>query len=274
MRSRIRPGRAQPADERNRPMTRSTYSFRLKAFGLHLLVSATVLSLSLGTLYLGWYHWPGWYLTGVSSVTAVLAGVDLVLGPLLTLIIASPRKPRRELARDIAVIGFIQLAALAYGTIQLWNGRPLYYAFSENCLSVVQAYDLDPEDVAAARRDHVDLAPHWYSVPRWIWAPLPADSAHSDQIMRSALTGGFDVTGMPRYFKPWDQGLPALRDQLKAVNDINFFTLEEKKILAQRMRAAGLAPDRKNALPLTGRGRPLLAVFDPESLRMTAIFEG
>jgi len=117
-------------------MTIWAMAFRLKAFALHLLISATVLSVSLGTLYLGWYHWPGWYLTGVSGVTAVLAGVDVVLGPLLTLVIASPRKPRRELARDIAVIGAIQLAALTYGTTQLWNGRPLYYAFSDNCLPI------------------------------------------------------------------------------------------------------------------------------------------
>ena len=78
--------------------------FRLKAFGLHLLASATVLSLTLGTLYLGWYRWPGWYLADVPRVVAVMAGVDLVLGPTLTLIIASTKKLRRELTRDIAMI--------------------------------------------------------------------------------------------------------------------------------------------------------------------------
>jgi hypothetical protein len=249
-------------------------AFRLKAFALHLLISATVLSVSLGTLYLGWYHWPGWYLTGVSGVTAVLAGVDVVLGPLLTLVIASPRKPRRELARDIAVIGAIQLAALTYGTTQLWNGRPLYYAFSDNCLQIVQAYDLDPQDIAAARAGHAPLSPHWYSLPRWIWVPLPADTAERDKLSRAEAAGGFDVTGMPQYFKPWERGLPALRSQLKAVDDISFFTLQEKKNLKARMQAAGMTVDQKNALPLTGRGRPLLAVFDPHSLRMRALFKG
>jgi hypothetical protein len=68
--------------------------FRLKTFGLHLLASAVVLTLVLGTLYLEWYRWPGWYLADVLHVVTVLAGVDLAVGPLLTFVIARSSKPR------------------------------------------------------------------------------------------------------------------------------------------------------------------------------------
>src|SRR6267378_7477920 len=98
--------------------------FRLKAFGLHLSASATLLTLILGSLYLGWYRWPGWYLTGVLHVVVILAIVDLALGPTLTLIVANPRKPRRELTRDIGIIVTVQIAALVYGAATLWHGRP------------------------------------------------------------------------------------------------------------------------------------------------------
>lgn len=246
--------------------------FRLKAFGLHLLGSALVLTLTLGTFYLGWYHWPGWYLADVAHVLTVLVGVDLVLGPLLTLIIANAKKPRRELARDIAIIVAVQLSALVYGSSALWAGRPLYYALSEDCLQVVQANDIDPAELALARRQHSQFAPRWYSVPRWVWAPLPQDPDEREKIVSSALQGGFDVIGMPRYFKPWDQGLPALRMQLKNVDDIRYFSPAEKKRLKQRMQAAGFATDRHDGMPLTGRRRPLLAVIDPTSLKITAIF--
>src|SRR5580693_129350 len=117
--------------------------FRLAALGLHLLASCVVLTVILGGLYLGWYRWPGWYLADVSQVVFVMAGVDLVVGPLLTFVIANAGKPRRVLARDIAVIVAIQLFALIYGTMSIWNGRPLYYAFSENVLQIVQAYDIN-----------------------------------------------------------------------------------------------------------------------------------
>ena len=247
--------------------------FRFKALGLHLLASATALTLIFGALYFGWYRWPGWYLSDVSQVVFVMAGVDVVVGPLFTLFVAGANKPRRVLARDIAVIVVIQLVALTYGAMSIWSGRPLYYAFSENVLQVVQAYDINPDEVDLARRQKAALAPHWYSLPRWIWAPLPQDSHERGRIVASAVAGGDDVISMPRYFKPWEQGLPALRAQLKKVDDVGYFSSADKKKLKAHLRAAGLSADAPTAMPLTGRGHPLLAVFDPASLTIIGIFK-
>jgi hypothetical protein len=247
--------------------------FRVRALGLHLLASAVALTLIFGILYFGWYRWPGWYLADVSQVVLVMAGVDLVVGPLLTFIIAAANKPRRALARDIAVIVAIQLIALVYGTMSIWNGRPLYYAFSENVLQVVQAYDIGPDESARARQQNQELAPHWYCLPRWIWAPLPQDPHERDRIVSSAVSGGDDVISMPRYFKLWEQGLPALRTQLKKVDDVGYFSAADKGQLKEQMRTAGLSTGQLNSIPLTGRGRPLLAVFDPASLKLAAIFK-
>jgi hypothetical protein len=246
--------------------------FRLKAFGLHLLGSILALSLILGSLYLGWYRWPGWYLADVVQVFMVMAGVDLVLGPLLTLVIANPSKPRRDLTRDVGVIVAIQLVALIYGAISLWNGRPLYYAFSENQLQLVQAYDINASETALARQRAAELAPHWYSLPRWIWAPLPEDANESAKIVASAVSGGDDVISMPRYFKRWETGLPTLRTHLKKVDELGYFSGTDKKVLKERMRAAGMATDQSNSMVLSGRGKPLLAVFDRNSVTITAIF--
>jgi hypothetical protein len=247
--------------------------FRLKALGLHLLASACVLSLILGTLYVGWYRWPGWYLTDVTQVVIVMAGVDVVVGPLLTFIIARASKPRRELVRDVSMIVAVQLCALIYGTMSLWNGRPLYYAYSETVLQLVQAYDIEAEESDLGRRQNPEFAPHWYSVPRWIWAPLPQDTDARQKIVTSAITGGDDVISMPQYFKSWEQGTPALRKQLKHVDDVAYFAGSDKKKLKERMRAAGFATDQLNSIPLTGRGRPLLAVFDPTTVKLTAILK-
>jgi hypothetical protein len=247
--------------------------FRLKALGLHLLGSTVALSSILGALYFGWYRWPGWHLADVAHVVVVMACVDIVIGPLLTFVIARSSKPRGELTRDIAMIVAVQLFALIYGAVSLWHGRPLYYAFSENVLQLVQAYDIDADEVALARQQRAELAPHWYSLPRWIWAPLPQDPHEREKIVTSAIGGGDDVISMPRYFKPWEQGLPALRTQLKKVDSVGYFSAADKKFLKEHMRAAGLSSDQLNSIPLTGRGYPLLAVFDPTSLKITAIFK-
>jgi hypothetical protein len=246
-------------------------SFRLRMLGIHLLASACVLSLVLGGMFLGWYRWPGWYLAGAGTVSLVVAGVDLALGPCLTGIIASPTKPRRELARDIAIIASIQLLALGYGSFRLWEGRPLYYAFSENMLQLVQAYDIDGPERDLALQRNPDLAPHWYDRPRWIWAPLPDDPAENSRILQAAIAGGTDVIGMPRYFHPWEQGAEALRAQLQPVGKIRFLGLAEQKRAARRMQDAGLSPDHPNAIFFLGRGKRLLAVFEPTTLRLITL---
>ena len=246
--------------------------FRLKASGLHLLGSATALALVLGGLYLGWYRWPGWYLSNVARVALIVGCVDLTLGPLVTLIIANPGKPHRELARDIGIIVAVQLAALIYGATTLWNGRPLYYTFSEDRLEIVQASGLDATEIALARKQNPDLAPYWYSMPRWIWAPLPTDPNERARITVAAVTGaGPDVIQMPRYFKPWPQGLPSLGKRLKPVDQLPFFSKGEQQALKDRMARLGVAAHQSATLFMTGNRLRALAVFDPQTLQIKSI---
>jgi hypothetical protein len=242
--------------------------FRFKAFGLHLLGSVCLMTLALGGLYLGWYRWPGWYLAGALTIALMMAGIDVVLGPLFTLLVANPNKPRRVLARDIGVIVAVQLVAAVYGLVTLWNGRPLYYTYSEGYLEMVQAQDIEPEQVALGRKLNPDLAPHWYSLPRWIYAPLPKDEDKAGQIVTSAVTGGNDVIDMPQYYKPWTDAVPDLRKRLQPVSEVKRLPKKEREIAAERVRRLGFAPDQPVALPMIGRGDPLLAVVDPTTAQI------
>ncbi len=247
--------------------------FRLKAFALHLTGSACALTVILGGLYFGWYRWPGWYLTGVAQVVLILLTVDLALGPTLTLIVANPAKTRRQLARDIGAIVTVQLAALVYGAVTLWLGRPLYYTFSVDRLQMVQANDLEADEIALGQRQNPNLAPHWYDLPRWIWAPLPENPEEATKIVMATPIGGKDVVQMPRYFKPWEQGLSTLREKLTRVDDIKELSKSERQDLHRRMSQQGLAPDERNALLLWADVRRVLVVFDAGTLRIRVMLK-
>jgi hypothetical protein len=238
--------------------------FRLKAFAAHISASACVLAVLLGILYLGWYRWPGWYVTNFLHVTSILLTVDVTMGPLFTLLVANPRKPRRVLARDVGVIVTLQLVALAYGIVTLWGGRPLYYAYSQKELETVAASQVPASEAELARLQNPHFAPHWYNLPRLVYASLPSGAA-------SPTASRIDVTQMPRYFKPLSDGGNALRADLRKVNDQSIFTRAEKRLLTERMAQRGLAVDQPNTLFMIGRDRPVLAVFDLKSLRLEAI---
>ena len=189
-------------------------NFRLKAFGIHLFASAIVLSLTMGVLYLGWYAWPSWYLLGAGTIVGLIVLVDLGLGPLATLLVANPTKPRAELRRDIGLIALIQIAALVYGVMTLWQGRPLYYALTLDRIELVTAANFDQNGLDQATRKGAQIIPSWSTLPTWIWAPLPDDPKQSEAIIAAAISGGNDVTSMPELFRPWDEGIASLRNLL------------------------------------------------------------
>jgi hypothetical protein len=248
--------------------------FRFRAFFFHILASACVLSLVLGLLYMGWYRWPGWYLTNVLHIAATVVIVDVGLGPLLTLVIANPRKPRRELTRDVAVIVLFQLAGLIYGVSVLWHGRPVFYTFSVASLDVVQASAIREDEIARARRENPAFAPHWYSLPRWVWAPFPSDPDEAAKILRGAISGeGQDVISMPRYFRPWSAGLPSLGERLTPVAQNTKLSKAQKAVVAARMVRLGLPVDQANAMILwaTDGVHRLVVIFDRPSLRISAM---
>jgi hypothetical protein len=242
--------------------------FRFQAFGLHLLGSACLIALVLGGLYFGWYRWPGWYLAGALDIVLIMVGIDVVLGPLMTLIIANPNKPRRVLARDIGIIVAVQLVAFGYGFTTLWHGRPLYYTYSVRFLEMVQASDLSPEQVALGQQLNPRFAPHWYSLPRWIYAPLPTDDAAAAKIVGSAVTGGDDVIQMPRFYKPWSEAIPDIRKNLRVLNTMTELAPDYQGIAAARLKQLGYSADEPRLLPMVGHGKPLVAVMDPATAQI------
>jgi hypothetical protein len=245
--------------------------FRLKAFGWHFCSSMVALLLVLGTLYLGWYRWPGWYLSGVLSVLPITIGVDAALGPLMTLIIAKETKSRDELMRDISIIVGVQLLALAYGAFTLWSGRPLYYAYSGRELSVVQASDLEPEEIALGQQTNPAFAPYWYSRPQWVYAPPPAKTGVTAAQAASAAS---DSTETPSDMQPWSRGLADLKTKLKTVDDWNYYSNATRQIFKQRMTEQGYAVDAADTMPMTGRGTPLLAIFDTNTMTIRTLVRG
>ena len=100
---------------------------------------------------------------------------------------------------------------------------------------------------------------------------MPKDDATSNAIIKSAIQGGSDVTAMPRYFKPWREGLPELRRSLTRIDGLRYFSSASQKILRERLKEHGFDPDATDVLPMTGHGTPLLAVFDLETLQIKAL---
>ncbi len=135
-------------------------SFRAKYFLSHLALSAALVGCAAGLILVLWYPGVLSRIDGVLPIVGMLVLVDVCLGPLLTLVVASPKKPRRELWRDLAVIGAVQGAALVYGVHSAYVGRPVFVVFDVKQFETVSAKELDYTGirVLAGSATNVDFA--------------------------------------------------------------------------------------------------------------------
>jgi hypothetical protein len=77
-----------------------------------------------------WYPEPWFSYDGGWHVFRLILLVDVVLGPTMTLVVF--RRGKRELRRDLAIIGALQIAALAYGAVIMFMYRPAFVVYAEN----------------------------------------------------------------------------------------------------------------------------------------------
>lgn len=113
--------------------------FRLLCFGSHLFVSFIIALLSLCVVFLLWYPSPLDTALGVADIFLLLLCIDVIVGPLLTLLVA--KQGKKTLKMDLFTIGALQLAALSYGLYIVAQGRPVWIVYDNNRFEVVQAYE-------------------------------------------------------------------------------------------------------------------------------------
>jgi hypothetical protein len=170
---------------------------RLVAGGIHLLSSACVAAVSALVVFLVWYPHPYASLAGGLGLFAILVSVDVVLGPALTFVAASPGKPKAELRRDIAIIIVIQIAGFAYGVHTIALARPVFLSFEIDRFRVVTAADIDTSTLAEAPPGLRSLP---WTGPRLIAAVKPTDPKEQLRSIDLGLAG-FDLSMIPRNWR-------------------------------------------------------------------------
>lgn len=113
---------------------------RKQAFLSHLGLSLIIFLVVLYFIVFHWYPQPFFTTDGGWQGVRLIAAVDIILGPLLTLIIFNPAK--KELKMDVSIIAFIQIAALLSGLYVVHNERPVAKIFQDGIFHVVTGYDM------------------------------------------------------------------------------------------------------------------------------------
>jgi len=171
---------------------------RWRAFAIHLLISVLIAGSVAAVLFLVWYPPKLLGFAGAEGLLFLMAGIDIVAGPLLTLIIFKPGK--KGLKFDLALISFAQGAFLAYGVWTSWESRPVYLVAVNGSFQLVFAGQIPDEELDKARGTEYGSLP--WGRPRVVGAKLGGESLL--EAMEKAGQG-LDVPQRPELFVDYSQ---------------------------------------------------------------------
>ena len=218
-------------------------SARLKAFSIHSAISILLALAVIGLVFFIWYPAQLHTAVGVTQVFLILLAVDVVLGPLLTLVVYKAGK--ETLVIDLTVIALLQLGALSYGLWTVAEGRPAWLVFAVDRFDLVRALDIDERKL-----DVTDIAyrtPSWLG-PQWVAAVNPTNTDERNDIMLEALFAGVDIAQRPNLYKPLNSQTDAIQQRLLELSTLPEFNSADNvsTVLAQHSRADAWLPLRAN----------------------------
>ncbi len=232
-----------PMNVQSKSMSRRT------AAGIHLGISAIIAVGVILLLYFAWYPQPFFTASGGDFLIQLLVGVDVILGPLITLIIFDTKK--KSLKFDLVVIAVIQAAALCYGVYTMFVARPVFVAFSENRFVVVTAAEIQPKMLSLARTDLQDLS---LSGPKYVFNNAPKENEDLTTLMLSSQ-------GMaPQYYVPYREKSAEAALVGRPLSEFLIRHPKEKEIVQMALTRSGKRNNEVVYLPMAAKAMVLTVI--------------
>jgi hypothetical protein len=233
---------------------------RWKASALHLAISAAIGVGVVALMLALWYPQHYFAAMGGDTLIMLLIGVDVVIGPLITLIIFDPKK--KNLRFDLAVIALLQLTALVYGCSVMFKARPAFNVFVVDRFEVIPANAVDEESLAKAKPPFNALP---LTGPKIVSAREPDDPKRMSDIVISAAAGGNDLANLPDLYVPYEGVKARAGEKAKPLAELAKRQPQDAPIIKSFVTGSGRTEDAIGFLPMKARNRDMAVVVDRKS---------
>ncbi len=237
---------------------------RWKASGIHFSISLMIGIFALCMLYFVYYPQPYFEPAGAGKLVLILLSVDVVLGPLLTLVVFKSGK--KSLKSDLSVIAAVQMAALLYGLHIMWAARPVFVVASVDRFELVYAGNITDKAFAASTFPEFSkesLTGPVFTVVRQL------EAKESAEIM-DIVESGSDVHLHPRFFAPATPA--ALATFWAHAKQIKNLPVNAREMAEAYMKAHGI-DGKLVAVPLKGRVEQYTVLVDQNTKKIITALE-
>lgn len=196
-----------------------------------------------------WYPSPYFEIDGGWVVLKILIVVDVILGPLLTLIIFKKNKP--GLKFDLSIIAAIQLAAIIYGGNIIYQERPIFIVFAVDRFTLVSAQDINIRQLTKS-----SLTEGSHREPLPVFAKPPGNIKEKNKLILGVLSGEADLEFRAEYYEPF---FPHLRDALsRSLEPKQFHKGTNKHIINKFLEKHNKKEGDLAFFPIIGKNKDML----------------
>jgi hypothetical protein len=235
---------------------------RWRAFAIHLGLSVAVIGALAVGLFVLWYPPNLLGFAGAGELLGLVAGVDIIAGPLLTLIVYKAGK--KSLKFDLSVIALAQFAFLGIGLWTVWTSRPVYIAAGPRDFEVVFANEIDASDLAEAEAEDYRRLPLFG--PVLVSTREPRDDAEAAEVLQGDLIGK-PITQRPRFYRGFEDGAERVRAQAKSAAELHAFSWYMDEDALEKVKAEFEGDTEARFMPAASSRGFVLFVLDPVSGR-------
>lgn len=240
---------------------------RLKAAAVHLGLSLAIALAVLALVYGFWYQDALAGVAGVGTILVLLLAVDVCLGPIMTLLVFDRRK--KSLPMDLALIGLMQMGALAYGLHTVELGRPHYLVFVKDRFEAVSHADLQAEDRAAAV-GNASARTHWWG-PAWVAAKAPDSEARRQEVLMESVLGGRDLQHFPQWYEPLSSQQAQIRARALPLAELRRLNPEAGSLLDGSLKTLRRSEAQVGYLPVKGEAGDASVLVDRQDGRVLGL---
>ncbi len=233
---------------------------RWKAASIHLSISISVGLMVLALLFLVWYPQPYFGAAGGQALIIILLGVDIVLGPMLTLVLFESGK--KNLLLDLCLIAAIQVSALIYGLYVIAQARPVFIVAAIDRFEVVSANEIDPVDLAKGSK--AEFRRLSWTGPRLVAAKRPDDPGKRSDLLFSGLAGK-DIQTFPEYYVDYADEAASMLAHAKPLADLSRSKVDAALILEAWLKKHHREPSSIVWLPTKARKAALTMLLDTKN---------
>lgn len=218
---------------------------------MHLLLSASVVGLVAFLVFSIWYPYPYAQISGGRELFIILVSVDVLVGPLITLVVFAPQKSQRERFLDMCVVVVLQISALLYGVWTMSQARPVQLVYEYGRFGVAHAVEVDTALIPA---DILQEEAYPWNGPK-LKSLRAFQTSEEETVATLVALSGAPLAARADLWQPYSEAVQDLLQQSKPISSLLALYPTREQEIVTLVNKAGVDVSTVRYLPLAARGQ-------------------